>query len=291
VNIPTRFTHAEAVDTWDAEFRWRSADRLHDVTIDDTWRRIAETAAAAEGIRAPMWTYPFVDSFRRWRLIPDERFLRRLGTDEPLSLLEEPAAVVNCAAFVLAPPLAPAHLDREQFVAAAALAVRFLDDAATAVEGGVHPPRLRIGIIGLADALDELGLAYASVEGRLEAVRIVCALAEGCVRGSLELAEDRGTASSPDERRVQAERLQHLSLPPGVIERVLASGLSHERLTAIDPHPVLARLANGVADGIDPLPAARGGPLSAASRADRREMRAALQPWIDVPIPAPPEGN
>ena len=72
----TTFSSPAAVDAWDAEFRWRDAHRLRDVTIDDTWHRVAEAAAAAEPEHASAWSARFVDAFSRWRLLPEAHLLR-----------------------------------------------------------------------------------------------------------------------------------------------------------------------------------------------------------------------
>lgn len=41
------FIDAAAVEAWDAWFRWRD-DELHDLSIEDTWWRVAATLASAE---------------------------------------------------------------------------------------------------------------------------------------------------------------------------------------------------------------------------------------------------
>lgn len=242
------FIAMDAVETWDAEFRWREPDGLRDRTVDDTWRRVADFAAGAEGSDRKAWAVRFFDAFSAWRMLPGERALRTLGTDMPPEWPDEPDAVLNVAAFVAGPLALSGRFHRDAFVATASLTVRFLDDCSVAL-GIVPPPRrLRIGIIGLADALERLGVDYRSSRARQQAALVANALAEGCRCGSAGLARER-------------------------------SGRRHEALTVIDAHPSLARLANGVADGIDPLPDRADG-LHAA----RGEMRAALQPWIDRPI-------
>jgi hypothetical protein len=60
-------------------------------------------------------------------------------------------------------------------------------------------------------------------------------------------------------------------------------------LTAIDPHPRLARLANNVADALDPssapvVPQATSDDVANARDHVSRAIRTAMQPWIDAPI-------
>lgn len=287
VSLPTAFTRADAVDAWDAEFRWRHADRLHDLTINDTWRRVAGGAALAEGLHAGLWEHRFVDSFSRWRLLPDERILRTLGTNEPMAPWGAPSAVLNVAAFVVKQPLSGVSFDRERFVAISSLAVRFLDDVASAIGTEPRPRRLRIGLIGLADALDAQDLDYGSSDARHQGALVARALAEGCLRGSIELAEERGPRVSPEECQARVECMRRRQMPEWLIERALRIGMCHDTLTAIDPHPSLARLANGVADAVEPLRAPVGNPRPGDCRwtyAAELEMRAVLQPWIDEPI-------
>ena len=284
---PTRFTQTDAVEAWDAEFRWRAAGKLRDVTIDDTWWRVADHAASAEGIEAGLWSHRFVDAFARWRLLPEERILRSAGTDTALDVPAVPAAVLNAAAFVVKTPGAGTYFDRDRFVATAALAVRFLDDVAGAA--GMQPPpsRLRIGLIGLADALKALELSYSLTDGRYQAAQFARALAEGCLRGSIDLAEERGPRIAPETCRARIDCLRRRQMPDWLVERALRIGMYHESLTAIHSHPFLARLANGVADAIDPLaPDAcdAGSADCGQTYTTELEMRAEIQRWIDEPI-------
>lgn len=255
------------------------SDPSRDATLDDTWQRVASAAAAAEGRHAMMWTYQFLNGFRRLHMLPDERLLRIPGAGRTPRAAEDFAAVVNVAAFVDRSS-DRCRFDEEGFIAAAELAVRFLDDAAVVAHGD-HPHRLRIGVIGLANALDMLELPYDSAKGHQQAATVARALAEGCLRASIEMAEERGCRFPVDANGELVAFLRRSGMPPGLVERALRSGLYHEALTAIDPHPLLARLAD-VADATNPMPPAK----LPASRdfSDQVGMRSAFQPWIDEPI-------
>lgn len=289
----TRFTEPVAVETWDAWFRWREGDALRDVTIDATWWRVAEALAAAEGEQAPLWAHRFVDAFSRWRLLPDERLLLSAGTGTALGDFDRPAAVLNVAAFVVAPLTLHARFERDRFVETAALAVRMLDDALR-LHGTVQAPaELRIGVIGMADALRMLGLPYASVEAQDQARAIAAALSEGTLHGSIDLADERGALDPHPDRHGLEARWHARSTPAWLIEEGLRHGVRHSVLTAIDPHPRLARLANDVTDALDPSPEpTRAGHETAALgagafRTAQLELRAAMEPWIDAPIDYP----
>lgn len=279
----THFTHPLAVEAWDSWFRWREAGVLRDVTIDATWWRVAQTLAAAEGEAAPLWAHRFVDAFSRWRLLPDERLLQATGTSQPLPPLDGPAAVLNVAAFISAPRSSRASFDRARFEETAAMAVRLLDNAlALRLDGVGATAPLRIGLIGFADALHLLGLPYASIDARAQARTVATALAEGCLRGNVDLAGERGAADLDIDRQCLAARWYTRGMPPGLIDAGVRHGVRHSEVTALDTHPRLALLANHVADALDLAPTHDS--WTPELRAAQHELAAAMQPWIDVPI-------
>lgn len=280
----TRFTDPIAVEAWDAWFRWREADALRDVTIDATWWRVAEAVAATEGTQAPLWAYRYVDAFRRWRLLPDERLLRQAGTGTTPTTFDAPAAALNAAAFVTAPVGAAPRFDRAAFVDTAALAVRLLDSAVRTCGAIPAPTELHIGVIGLADALQNLGIAYAGRAAPEQARAIAVALSEGCLRGAVDLEEERRWLV-PDPAALRHVALwRHRNVSACLLERASRWGVRYSALTAIDRHPMLARLANNVTDAIDPPPAAVAKEPPDVIRAAQHEIGAAMQPWIDIPI-------
>lgn len=280
----TSFTDPVAVETWDACFRWRDGEALRDVTIDATWWRVAEAVAAVEGAQAPLWAHRFVDAFSHWRLLPDERLLRAIGTRDGLRDLETPSAVVNLGAFV--PPSwgTPPRFDGDRLALTAALAVRLLDDAVLACHPSPAATTLRIGVIGLANALDALGLPYYSEAAHQLARTIARTLAEGCLRGSLDLAEERGPLASPSPSPDQVAQWHERGMPRHLVQRAQRIGLRHRALTAIDPHPMLAHLANHVSDAIDPPPAMVAPDMIDAALFAQFKMRSAMQLWIDAAI-------
>lgn len=289
---PTRFTHPLAVETWDAAFRLRADSELRDVTIDDTWWRVAEAVTAHDGAQAPLWAHRYVDAFSQWRLLPDARLLRCAGAGQRPEQDAPPAAVLNVAAFVSAPFGIEPHFDQALFEDTAAMAVRLLDDALMTCDGMADDAGLRIGVVGFGDALRRLRIAYQSDDARAFAATVARALAEGCLRGAVDLAEERGAAHDETEgaaiATLVATRLRERGMPERLVERTLRSGVRHASLTAIQPQPLLARLANGASDGLDAVPAsATGDPINAACEGARQAIAAAMQPWIDLPIGGP----
>jgi ribonucleoside-diphosphate reductase alpha chain len=268
---PTLFTRPDAVETWDALFRWRDGDRLRDTTVEETWQRVARAAAASAGNAAGCWAAKYAQAFRRWRVLPDERLLRSAGTQAEPIALAEPAVVLNAAAFVVAPAFSAPSFLRSQMVQAAALAVRFLDDALLQAPGGEECTTLRIGFIGVANAMEAMQAAPESADAARFADELGQALGEGCLRGSVDLAIERGPRARVDAELLRQWRRR--DVPASLIERAELHGLRYAHLTAMPPHPSLARLANGVRDGIDWTPAAR------------EHLRLAMQPYFDAPIP------
>lgn len=310
---PSPFVELAAVEAWDAWFRWREQADLRDLSIEDTWRRVSVALASVESCgEIAMWQKRFMDALASWRLLPDERLLADAGTDRagcPGGALH---ATLNASAFVPKDFAATAALDFAALAACAALAVRVLDNAALLAGGPV--PRLRIGILGIADALALLDLPYDSDAARAQAASMARALAEGCRRGSATLAALRGPP-------VCGRRANRHGMPACPARDAVVHGLRHTQLTAITRQSRLALLANDVADAADPLLGrnhthviatadgqralrssgyalgildahGRGVPDRTDTLADlpwtaQMAMRAALQPWIDEPIDYP----
>ena len=289
--LRTRFTHPIAVDTWDAYFRRRVGNDLCEHTIDETWARVAHVVAGTENEGNDSWSRRYVSAFRKWRLLPDERLLS--GADTSFAgIPAEPAAVLNASAFVLDPNTVHARFDEDGFATTAVLAVRFLDDVSLAsLERVDRPPRLRIGMLGVADAISSMGMAYGSADAIRQAAAMAAALATGCLQGSVALAAERGPrADSPLKELTALWRRR--GMPPELIDAARRQGVRYLQLTAIEPHPVLAQLANDASDGIDPKdpsPNIVMDDRTAASSAAKAQeglnaMRQAVQPWIDVEI-------
>ncbi len=308
------FTDSTAVEAWDAWFRWRDQAGLHDISIEHTWTRVASMLATPE-VEAASWHSRFLSALSSWRLLPDERILASAGTGE-ITWREGPLrASLNAAAFVSAGTFGKGRMELAALMDGAELALQTLDNAA--LIGGLSTPRLRVGLIGVADALWMLGLGYDSHEGRAMASAIGKALAEGCFRASIALARRRGVCggntSEAIARGVQRE------LPEELLREAEDYGLRYQKLTAITSQQRLALLANVVANALDPLVGknhryafiAPGGerkttssgyalgthPVNGISdEADtvdelgwlpQLRMRAAVQPYVDEPIGYP----
>ena len=287
------FVSPVAVEAWDAWFRWRENGMLHDDTVDATWRRVASTLASIEAERTA-FELRLLDAFATWRLLLDERVLATAGTDKQSWPDNGLGAVLNIVGLVRKPGTLDANIDLAAMTDCAELAAHALDNAILLGKRmQQEPKKLRIGVIGFAEALTWLGLDYAGAEARRQARSIAQSIAEGCLRATVALAEARGATERCDEAWIEQARRRHM--PADLIERAGRHGLRHASLTSIRPQPRLAKFANDTSDAVlplacgDTLPACPGsspGVPSAAVPA-QLEIRGAMQPWIDEPISCP----
>jgi ribonucleoside-diphosphate reductase alpha chain len=293
------FLTSTAVEAWDTWFRWRENGELRDDTIEATWQRVA---AALAGVESPSERGDFerrlLDAFSDWRLLPDERVLAAAGSGTVRWPDDGLVAVLNLARFVRVRGSAPATVDLAALQDCARLAVRALDNAIVLCGGSVRNSKntLRIGVIGLADALASLGLDYAGAKARAWAATVAKTLAEGCLRETIALAAARGAAAPCNTACI--EKLRMRSMPDDLIDLARRHGLRHPGLTSITTQPKLAKFANDASDAIHPLAAhdglapsllrsARPYTPSAGSVPAQLEIRGAMQPWIDEPIACP----
>lgn len=264
----TTFVSRAAVDVWDAQFRWRDGRLIRDRIVDDTWRRVANAVAAVEGAAADVWAMRFFSAFRSWRLLPDPNVLRCAGTDTPLARQDICTATVNVLAFVQTGPGGEKKFDATSFRGTAALALRLVDDESFLWKEDMHPAP-RVGLMGLGDALDALGLPCTSGTAIGFCGDVAESLALGCFRGNLQLGMERGPATIRESRSPQ-----WLSGSGWLRRRMLR----HPIVTRLQPQSELAMLANGTARMCNAVPG-----IPCGTDPDAR-LRRAMQPWIDDTI-------
>jgi ribonucleoside-diphosphate reductase alpha chain len=311
---PSPFSDPAAVDAWDSWFRWREGSRLYDLSIETTWLRVARALAGVENSAVSRWVQRFVDAQAGWQLLFDEKILASAGTGRP-EWPQAPVAVLNASRFVSAPFTRGAQFNFGAFGRIAELAVRGLDNALLAqadghgANGRISTREIRVGIIGLGNALLMLGHSYATAEARTLGAAIARNLAESCLRSSLALARERGACANSD-KLIELSRAREM--PPDLLAGT-AYGLRHSSLTAITSQYRLALLANNVSDALDPISCnGMTHPRSSvyavtpmqhyAADSHRRlfdgtrtqncvdaqlAMRQTVQPWIDAPIDYP----
>jgi ribonucleoside-diphosphate reductase alpha chain len=312
----SNFIDTAAVEAWDAWFRWRERGRLRDMTIDATWARVAAALAAVDPRLAPERHQRYAAAFSSWRLLPDERIVATAGTPVASWPANGLVALINAPMFVRDRFSAFACLDLQALAATADMAVQLLDDASSlGTESSDPPKQLRIGLVGVADAVALLGLAYGSIAAQALAATLGRALAHACFGATVRLARERGArvGLTRGGRTLATDR----GIPADVIRDAERHGLRHARLTAITSQPRLSLLANNVADALDPIAGVDrihsfpdGRPIQSPGYTltlarDQRPpvslerlvgdvtpgaqlaMRRAMQPWVDEPIDYP----
>jgi ribonucleoside-diphosphate reductase alpha chain len=92
--ITDPFTADISRHVWDTKYRWREGDAVRDVTIDDTWQRIARALAEVESGSATTWEKRFYDLLTDFKFLPGGRIQAGAGTQRRVTLF-------NC--FVMGP--------------------------------------------------------------------------------------------------------------------------------------------------------------------------------------------
>ena len=82
----TRFAAPIAEQIWDMKYRLKEADGTPvDLTVEDTWRRIARALAAVESDPA-RWEGPFYEALEDFKYLPAGRITAGAGTDRSVTL-------------------------------------------------------------------------------------------------------------------------------------------------------------------------------------------------------------
>jgi len=71
---------------WDTRYRHRKGGKIRDVTIDDTWHRVASALATAESRDRAAWTERFQNILRDFRFLPGGRIQAGAGTGRKVTL-------------------------------------------------------------------------------------------------------------------------------------------------------------------------------------------------------------
>ena len=76
-----------SLQIWDAKYRLKAADGTPvDLTIEDTWSRVARALAAAEADKRPQWEERFYGALEGSRFLPAGRILAGAGADRRVTL-------------------------------------------------------------------------------------------------------------------------------------------------------------------------------------------------------------
>lgn len=247
---PTSFVDPVAVEAWDAWFRWREGNELRDLTIDATWSRVTGALSSLAPAQPVQHEQQIGDAISSWRLLPDERILAGAGTRGFVWPRRGLSTTINVARFVSLPFTARASFQAEPLAATVLLALRLMDDVRHAA--GCADAALRLGIVGLADAVALLGADYTDDSGVAAAEQIARLFATASLLASSELARERGAVADTDAREHTLRRFD-AQLSAGERRTIRVHGLRFGPLTTADSQPRLALLANNVADALQPL--------------------------------------
>jgi ribonucleoside-diphosphate reductase alpha chain len=71
---------------WDSKYRFRDGDAVHDLTVDDSWRRIARALASVEKGDWSRWENHFYGALKDFRFLPGGRIQAGAGTGRRVTL-------------------------------------------------------------------------------------------------------------------------------------------------------------------------------------------------------------
>lgn len=119
-------------------------------------------------------------------------------------------------------------------------------------EEGKNKRRMGLGVTGLANALEALGLPYGS-DGFLNATEeIVATLRDECYRASVEIAKEKGSFPLFDkEKYLEGKFIQRL--PDDIREGIAKYGIRNSHLTSIAPTGTISLSADNISSGIEPV--------------------------------------
>ena len=296
VQVSDAFMDAVAADRdWPLAFPGLPVART--VRARALWQRILRAAydTAEPGVL-------FVDTINRDNTLADQETLTATNPCGEIPLPPYGACdlgSLNLTAFVTSPYTADARLDLDALAAAAALAVRFLDNVidvsryplpAQAAQAR-HTRRIGLGITGLADALVLLGLRYDSEAARTLAAHAMQAVRNAAYRASIALAREKGGFPRFKREPFLASGFVK-RLPADIRADIAASGIRNSHLLAIAPAGTISLLANNCSSGIEPIFAgeAERRVLDADGRyRSHRVVDHALQQWRQThPTGRPP---
>ncbi|MEN8108186.1 MAG: adenosylcobalamin-dependent ribonucleoside-diphosphate reductase [Pseudomonadota bacterium] len=71
---------------WETKYRWQEGSKVAETGIEETWQRVARTAAAVESAEQDHWEARFSEILCGFRFLPGGRILAGAGTDRRVTL-------------------------------------------------------------------------------------------------------------------------------------------------------------------------------------------------------------
>lgn len=156
----------------------------------------------------------------------------------------------------------PAGLDWEKFRETIQLGIRFLDDV---IDVNLYPlekidkmakanRRIGLGVMGFADLLIRMQIAYNSEEARALGTKIISFMKEEAVKASRALAETRGSFPNIAKSIYKGQKMRNASVltiaPTGTISRIAGCSSSIEPIFAFQ---VVSKILDSEMSDIHPL--------------------------------------
>ena len=111
--------------------------------------------------------------------------------------------------------------------------------------------RMGLGVTGLANAGEMLGLPYASEEFMAWAEKVFACLRDNCYKASALLAKEKGPFPLYREEYLKSNFIR--SLPQSVKKLIREHGIRNSHLTSIAPTGTISLVADNVSGGIEPV--------------------------------------
>lgn len=111
--------------------------------------------------------------------------------------------------------------------------------------------RMGLGVTGLANAGEMLGLPYASDEFMDWAEKVFACLRDNCYKASALLAKEKGPFPLYREEYLKSNFIR--SLPQSVKKLIRENGIRNSHLTSIAPTGTISLVADNVSGGIEPV--------------------------------------
>ena len=232
------------------------------VNARDLFRKIAETN----------WDYAepgalFWDRIEGWNLLSNTKEFSYAGVNP---CAEEPLPAggscllgsINLSAFVTDPFTDHAQFDFEGLKHCVEVSVGALNEV---LEEGLplHPlqeqqesvakwRQIGLGIMGLADCLIKLGLAYGEEDAVVMCDKIGCAMADSAIAASAKLAKEKGAYPACEIDEVMSTPYFLANTTEKTRELVKKYGLRNSQLLTIAPTGTLSTML-GISGGIEPV--------------------------------------
>ena len=111
--------------------------------------------------------------------------------------------------------------------------------------------RMGLGLTGLANAGEMLGLPYASPQFLVWAEKVFACLRDNCYRASARLAAEKGAFPLYREDYLKSNFVR--GLPASVKKEIREHGIRNSHLTSIAPTGTISLVADNVSGGIEPV--------------------------------------